>query len=158
MLLTEEDKARKEKFMNKNRMLVAAVVMLAFAMIILVVDRAGINAQSCRIIRLYGEAAPPGNELRIEPNTLLVPKGTCVIWSNWIKAQEVKIVFEEGKKCEDVTDAPTGFKLDAHNCYVASFVSPGGTSSLRFTEEGTFKYEVIADGMVKEEGQIVVKE
>ena len=143
--------------MNRNRILVAALVTLFFAITIFVANQAALDAQSCRIIRLHGEANPTGPTVRIEPNSLLVPKGTCVIWSNWIRAQEVKIVFDDGKKCEDVTDAATGFKLDAENCYVASFVSQGGTSSLRFTEEGRFKYTVTADDTVKKEGEIVVK-
>jgi plastocyanin len=144
--------------MNKNRIVVAALVTLAFALTIFVGSQAPTNAQSCRIIRLYGETEPTAPEVRIEPSTLLVTKGACVIWSNWIKAQEIKIIFEDGKTCEDVTDAATGFKLDAETCYVASFVSQGGTSSLRFTEEGTFKYKVTADAKVTAEGQIVVKE
>lgn len=115
------------------------------------------DAQDCRIIRLYGTAHPT-TTINIEPRIVHIEKGDCIIWSNWIREAEVEIVFEDGKKCDDMTDAATGFKLDAYNCYVTSFVSLGGTSSLRFNEAGSFYYEVKAGGGAREIGKIVVKE
>ena len=140
--------------MNKKRLLISAGLTFVFAMTIFMTNQGAVNAQECRIIRLHGTAAPDVT-IDIEPKTLRISKGGCVIWSNWARASEVQIVFEEGKKCEDMTDSATGFKLDAHNCYVTSFVSIGSTSSLKFNEEGTFDYEVRAGVGIKEKGKIV---
>ena len=115
------------------------------------------DAQECRIVRVWGKEAPPSFALYIEPRTMRVPKDTCVVWSNWVKAAEIQIVFEDGKKCEDVTDSPTGFSLDAANCYVTNFLARGETSSLRFVEEGTYHYAIRAKGGPKEKGKIIVK-
>jgi hypothetical protein len=50
--------------------------------------------------------------LRIEPETFLVSKGDCVAWFNRAEsAEEVKVSFEDGKKCLTGTEAPTGFSL-----------------------------------------------
>ena len=95
-------------------------------------------------------------QIRLEPETILVSKGTCVIWNNWTGAQEVIVKFEEGKKCDDVTDAPVGFKLDAANCFVTDLIPFGGTSSLRFVEEGSYDY-VVEALKAKAKGKIIVK-
>jgi len=47
------------------------------------------------------------------------------------------------------------FKLDAKNCYVTSFISYGGTSSLKLDEAGTFEVEVMTKGDIKAKGKIV---
>ena len=84
-------------------------------------------------------------------------KGTCVVWVNWVRTEEIKITFEDGKTCKDVTDAPLGFKMTEDNCYVTNWVPLGGTSSLRFMEKGTFKYEIEASKGVRERGEIHVQ-
>jgi len=142
--------------MKKSRLwsviAISVLLLLAFSQS----NRETINAQECRVIRLNGTVYPT-TTIRIEPRVVQISKGTCVIWSNWVRTGEVQIAFEEGKKCEDMTDSPVGFTLDAHNCYVTSFVSRGGTSSLMFNEPGTFDYTVKA-GAVTEGGKIVVEE
>ena len=69
------------------------------------------------------------------------------------------VVFEDGKSCVDVTDAPAGFTLNAKSCYVTSWIPFTGTSSLRFMEKGTYTYVVEAKGMQdkKVKGQIIVE-
>ena len=70
--------------------------------------------------------------IRLEPETISISKGTCVIWLNWAAAaQEMKVVFEDGKKCSSVSEASVGFSLDHENCYITSGIPFGGTS--RFT-------------------------
>jgi len=135
-----------------------AVLGLSFlvCMSLLLADSGAVGAQDCRIIRLYGTAHPM-TTINIEPRIVHIEKGDCIIWSNWIREAEVEIVFEDGKKCDDMTDAATGFKLDAYNCYITSFVALGGTSSLRFNEAGSFYYEVKGGGGVREIGKVVVK-
>ena len=89
---------------------------------------------------------------------LSIDQGACVIWVNWGQ-DNVQVKFREGKKCEDVTEGPTGFKLDAENCYVTDFLPLGATSSLKFNEEGTYDYEVTWEnqkGLVAK-GKIMVR-
>ena len=77
---------------------------------------------------------------------------------NWVKARNVQIKFEDGKTCDDVTDAPSKFKMDIKGCYVTSWIKLGGTSSLRFNQAGTFKYSVERDDQgIKTLGTIVVR-
>ncbi len=121
------------------------------------------SAEDSRMIRIFGKAtrgtAETSRFIRMEPEVLTIEKGGTVIWLNWARTAEcLKIVFEDGKKCADVTDAPTGFSMDA-SCYVTSWITMGGTSSLRFTEAGTYEYLVKAPIAGKEHqarGKIVV--
>jgi hypothetical protein len=143
--------------MKRNRRQLTAVgLSVLFVLAMLLVNYNTINGQECRIVRLYG-AAHPKTTINIEPRTVQISKGGCVIWSNWVKDEEVQIVFEEGNKCDDMTDSPVGFKMDASNCYVTSFVTLGGTSSLLFKEPGTFDYVVKAGGAVGEKGKVIVE-
>jgi hypothetical protein len=71
----------------------------------------------------------------------------------------MKVVFEDGKKCSSVSEAPVGFSLDHENCYITSFMPFGGTSSLRFMQEGSYGYTIegpdLPRGKVK--GTILVR-
>jgi len=144
--------------MNKKMLSVAVVLALILALTTLLRNPDTISAQECRLVRLYGGVSANVEEIRIEPSSIFISKGTCVIWSNWVRTDQVKVIFEEGKKCEDVTDAPVGFRLDASNCYVTDSIPLGGTSSLRFNEAGTYKYRVEgAGGVIKATGEITVR-
>ena len=106
------------------------------------------------MIKIQGQ---PGGQvaLKLDPDTVMVNKGTCVIWVNFARADEVQVVFEQGKVCEDVTEAPVGFKLDAKNCYVTNYIPFGGTSSLLFNVPGEFKY-ILKAGGERLNGKIIV--
>ena len=96
--------------------------------------------------------------LYIDPQNLYVDKNTIVIWMNGVPEQEIQVVFEEGKACKDVTANPMGFKLDASNCYVTSFVPYADTSSLQFPESGVFNYIVQTEGgKLRAKGKIEVR-
>ncbi len=113
-------------------------------------------AQDCRVIRIEGIAAH--DVIRIDPETITISKGTCVIWFNRSTAHQVKVAFADGKKCASISDAPTGFSLDHQNCYVTSWIPFGGTSSLRFLEAGTYAYDIQATGeQVEAEGAKVTQ-
>ena len=133
-----------------------------FAISIILGNQQEINAQECRIIRVYGGIEAADNKVRIEPETVSINKGSCVIWNNWAWSKElgekvVLVKFSDGKKCEANTDAPTLYKMDDQNCYVSSYIAYGGTSSLRFTEQGTFEYVVESKDMERAKGKIMVK-
>ena len=64
------------------------------------------------------------------------------------------MIFEEGKKCSSVSNAPVGFSLDHEQCYVTSWIPFWGTSSLRFMEKGTFAYAIeVTGGELGEKGK-----
>jgi len=115
-----------------------------------------VDAKETRVISIRGGVVIDTESIRLEPQTLLIPKGTVVVWNNWVIASEVKIVFKEGKQCQNSTNADTGFGLDAKNRYV-SVILEGRTASLRFTTKGTYRYFVRAGTAVIKEGEIVVQ-
>jgi hypothetical protein len=121
-----------------------------------------ISAIECRVVRIYsGIAAESIRNLSIDPERTTILKDTCVIFVNLSLNPEVMINFKEGKKCEEGTGAPNGFKLDqALGCYVSGFLPKGGTASLWFKEGGTYKYVVQATPQktVVAEGEITVSE
>ncbi len=132
--------------MKKSTVVGMCLVFLLGAISLL--DPAMASAEDSRLIRIFGKpahgTAVVADRIRIEPEVLTIPKGGVVIWLNWARTAEcLKIVFEDGKKCADVTEAPMGFKTEG-SCYVTSWITQGGTSSLRFTQAGTYEYVIKA--------------
>ncbi len=78
----------------------------------------------------------------VEPQFLNVAKGDCVVWINWTRGEDVRVIFREGKKCADMTKSPVKFKPDFSGCYLTDYLGFGETSSLVFVEAGKFDYEV----------------
>ena len=141
--------------MKKPSILFAAGLIVFFAMALMLASQAETVAQEVWVIKIRDV----GHEglLRIEPATVKIPKGMVVAWINMSQKAEPQIVFEEGKKCEAMTEAPTGFTLDQQSCYITDYVTVGGTSSLKFIGEGEFDYEVInREGQIGK-GRIVVE-
>lgn len=98
--------------------------------------------EETRVVRISGSSEGEAF-LKVEPRNLDVIAGDCVVWVNWSKGPEIKVVFKEGKVCHDVTRPRAAFTMDAKNCYVTNYIPYGGTSSLTFKEKGVFNYEVI---------------
>lgn len=148
--------------MTKDILTAGAVFFLLSTMLV-VIDREPVSAQESQLVRIFGGIETGAGELkkpiRIEPPALTVSKGGVVVWLNWARSAEcIQVSFEDGKKCDDVTDAPTGFEISS-GCYVTSWITFGGTSSLRFNEPGTYTYTVEAKtgGQTrKETGTIMV--
>jgi hypothetical protein len=143
--------------MRKNKSVSSTGITLCIALFLLLGVAMPVFAQDCRLIRIQGLATQ--TSIRVEPETLSISKGTCVIWFNRASAQEVKIIFEEGKRCASVSEAPVGFSLDHENCYVTSWIPFGGTSSLRFQESGTYEYVLEAKTVPQKnvKGTIIVE-
>ena len=113
-------------------------VVLILAMIVFVtnVDRSQ-AAEKCEIVQILPNA--------IQPEHLFIHKGDCVVWMNWSRGEDVKVIFREGKKCADISKAPSKFEMDAKGCYVTGYLPFGATSSLLFverSEQGRLDYEV----------------
>lgn len=139
--------------MNKTRLLLtAAGVTVILAVVIFIGNPATIGAaEKCDIVTIRGRD-------NIEPVTLTVKKGDCVVWMNWTRDQDALLSFKEGEKCVRATKTPVGFKMDVPSgCYIASWLSYGQTASLVFTEVGTYKYEIQFKVGGKNSGTIIVK-
>ncbi len=102
----------------------------------------------------------------VEPQFLNVAKGDCVVWINWTRGEDARVIFREGKKCADMTKSPVRFKHDFSGCYLTDYLGFGETSSLVFVEAGKFDYEVefgrVAGGLygltrITTPGSIIVK-
>lgn len=147
-----------------KRALIVTAVFFMLSNTLVLIDHKPIDAEESQLIRIFGGIATGAGELkkpiRLEPPTMTVSKGAVVVWLNWARSVEcVQVSFEDGKKCDDVTDAPTGFEMSS-GCYVTSWITFGGTSSLRFNEPGTYIYTVEAKTggeTRKETGKILVR-
>jgi hypothetical protein len=132
-----------------RRTLIVTALFFALSTTLVLVDHRSIDAQEQQLVRILGGISTGAGELRkpitIEPPTMTVSKGAVVTWLNWSRNTEcVMVSFEDGKTCEDASDAPSGFGMNEKGCYVTSWITFGGTSSLHFTEPGTFMYTVEA--------------
>jgi len=115
------------------------------------------SAQECRMVKISGGGGAMEGKVYIDPEHLTIPKDTCVVWYNRVRTNEVRVKFADGKKCDDVTTAGTGFELDAAECFVTSYIPFAGTSSLNFVESGTFEYVVESSTGVTGKGKIIVE-
>jgi len=138
--------------------LIAGITLLMVSATLFLASPKAVNAQQCEIVRIYATFQPQPST-RLEPETLSIDKGGCIVWLNWGR-DKVKVNFRAGKECQAVTEAPTGFKFDkTQDCYVTDFLSLGGTSSLKFNDSGTYKYEVTWEGKqgVVQKGKVIVR-
>jgi len=123
--------------MNRNKIFLTATgAIFIFTMVILIGNPVTIGAaEKCAIVTIQSHEG-------ISPETLRIKKGDCVVWMNWTHGEDVKVIFKEGKPCQDMTKSAVGFRMDWSGCYVTDYLDYGRTSSLVFNEAGTFKYEV----------------
>jgi hypothetical protein len=133
----------------KKRVVIVTALLFVLSTTFVMIDRETIDAQEQQLVRILGGISTGAGELKkpitIEPPTMTVSKGAVVTWLNWSRNTEcVQVIFEDGKSCDDASDAPSGFSMKADGCYVTSWITFGGTSSLHFTEPGTFTYTVEA--------------
>lgn len=135
------------------------IVASAFA-ILFFLTAGSLFAENASIIQI-GKAAGETKDLTLSPPELFVQKGTVVIWMNGIQGEEIQVVFKDGKACKDVSFSPEykGFSLDSKSCFVTSFIPYAATSSLQFTEKGTFDYTVSnATGRISGKGKVTVQD
>ena len=111
-----------------------AALMLALAMVL---GNPGIVMAQEKCVPVYVRS-----HAGLDPETLNVAKGDCVVWVNWTRGEDVRVIFREGKKCADMTKAPVRFKPDFSGCFLTDYLNFGETSSLVFVEAGRFDYEI----------------
>ena len=149
--------------MNNKKFCELLPIVLTFVLglIIFLVTLDTIHAQEARVVKIYGGSSLSTGDVYLEPQALWISKGDIVIWNNQARTPRVQIVFKEGKTCQKVTRAPTGFKLDkAQECYLTDSIIFGGTASLRFNEQGTYEYlvrDAVETVSVKAKGKVIVK-
>ena len=142
--------------MRKKLFLITTIVSVGLVM--LLASAGNIFAQEAAIVKIWAK----DQTINIDPPLLKVKKNTIVLWMNGILNAEIQTVFEDGKRCMDVTVNPDlkhpGFYMDAKHCFVTSYVPYTATTSLQFPEAGSFEYTVVTmDGKMKAKGRIVVK-
>jgi hypothetical protein len=133
----------------QKRVVIVTALLFVLSTTLVLIDRAPADAQEQQMVRILGGFSAGANELKkpitIEPPVLTISEGGVVTWLNWSRNSEcVQVIFEDGKSCDDSSDAPSGFNMKADGCYVTSWITFGGTSSLHFTQPGTFTYTVEA--------------
>ena len=121
-----------------------------------------VMADDATLIRIHGVGGEKLTGIFINPDVSYIKKDTIVVWLDGVVQEDIKIEFADGKKCKSVTAYQSDFELidlDKERwCYVTSWVSFAGTSSLQFTETGEYDYKVISkDGKVSAEGKLVVE-
>ncbi len=126
-----------------------------------IVNAAEKEDDKCFIVSLRGDASGKTEQvISINPQYVTVPKGSCVVWINWVRGPEISTSFKEGKICDDNTASPVGYRLTpGTGCYVTDYLTEGGTSSLRFMETGDYKYDIFVKGKTAPlvSGKITVK-
>ena len=119
-----------------------------------------VNAGDAVLVKIHsiGEEKPVA--FFVNPTELYIDKGTIVVWLSGVRDQNIKVVFEDGKTCKDVTadNSANFFKLDVKGCYVTNFIPFAGTSTLQFTDSGIFEYVVLSqDDKIKASAKIIVR-
>ena len=143
--------------MNSKKWLTLGGLTCLFVMILLLASQGISNAQygTVRIVRIWWGLGAPSETVVIEPGTTRISQGAVVAW--WNKGrEEAKIKFTQGKECETATAGPTGFMLEAKDCYVASYIPSGGIASLKFDDVGTYEFEISIKDKGTAKGTVVV--
>ena len=118
--------------MKTNKLLIGIGAASIFTLVILLGNPVTIGAaEKCAVVTIQSQEG-------ISPAILHVKKGDCVVWVNWTHGADVKVIFKEGKKCQDMTKSSAGFRMDWNSCYVTDYLEFGRTSSLLFDQIGTF--------------------
>jgi hypothetical protein len=147
-----------------------AVLVMVCAVLLLCSSMA-YAGDGCEFIKVIKERAGGGSSVRISPEKITVPVGTCTVWINFIRDENVQVSFRENaKQCILATDAATGFQeiklKTGEACYYSETLSHGKTASLLWSKPGIYKYtlEIPATtgtiyyvGDIQAEGVIEVK-
>jgi plastocyanin len=143
--------------MEKKRLVFTVGLVFVLALTFLLAKQSTSNASECRIVKIIAFASY--QNVTLDPKTSYLNKGDCVIWFNNAAKSDVKIVFEDGKKCTDVVEASMDFKLDENNCLITkTYLPPRGTASFAFDKEGSFDYVAEVKGTsLKIKGKIIVR-
>ena len=143
--------------MNTGKLvLIIAVFLLAFGLVMGAQNT--VLAVDAQLIQVSSSGEGKMAKLTIDPADAHVKKDAIVIWLSAVQPEEIKIEFADGKKCKSVTAHAVGFDLDQERwCYVTSYVPFAGSSSLQFTEVGTYEYSIYTKEGATAKGKIIVE-
>ncbi len=125
---------------SRRWLLMGLAVGSIFSMTILLGYPEIIVAQAARAQQRHCAVVDINRNSTIEPGTLEIAHGDCVLWLNWGDGAEV--IFNEGEKAKDMTKDPVKFKMDSKGRYVTDYFGRDETASLLFPKKGSFNYEV----------------
>ena len=135
-------------------------LLISISLMLLMLPAGRLWAVDANIIRLHKTQKVKGG-MFIQPPALYVKKDAVVIWMSLVQDEDIQIVFEDGKRCMDVSYSPSKneFSLDTKSCFVHNFLSYASTTSLKFLDTGTFEYLVYTkEGKEKAKGKIIVRD
>ena len=143
--------------MKKKTFFPAVALSLILAIAFIVSTQTTASSTECRVVRIL--AFKTYQDVTLDPKTAYINKGDCVIWFNNAANSDVKITFENAKKCTDVVEASMDFKIDESSCLVTKTYIPNrGTASFAFDKEGSFEYIAEVKGTsLKIKGMIKVR-
>ena len=104
-------------------------------------------AEECQLIQLNLEKAGAGSQINIAPKSITVPVGTCTVWVNFIKDNEVSVSFrEKAKACQSSTESTKEFGLTelkpGESCFLSRPLALGSSTSLIWSQPGEYKYTI----------------
>lgn len=139
--------------MKRGRLLLIGLC-LVLVVAAIFAGSAMVQGAGCSLVTIRGRD-------NIEPLTLSVKVGGCVVWMNYTggatKGQDVRVIFKEGQKCKDMSDQAFGYSMDENKCYVTNWLKYGENGVLMFTKPGALEYEVMFKGGGSTSGTLVVK-
>ncbi len=110
------------------------IISLAAVSIFLIQSHAAVHAEEkCHSVTISSSRT-------IDPVSLTIGRGDCVVWTNW--SDKARITFRDGERCRDNTKSHRDFSLDTAKRYVSGYLTAGDTSSLVFSVEGIYDYEI----------------
>jgi hypothetical protein len=123
-----------------------AAIFLIFASIFIFIGSV-VFAEECQLIQLNLEKAGAGSQINIAPKSITVPVGTCTVWVNFIKDNEVTVSFRDNaKKCQASTVATKEFGLmdlkEGESCFLSQPLALGSSTSLIWSQPGEYKYTI----------------
>ncbi|MBA3030753.1 MAG: hypothetical protein FP816_18340 [Desulfobacteraceae bacterium] len=154
-------KEKEEKMLKSRKFFVVGLVLMMAAGLVLGIQ-GNVCAQDAKLVKIHGVGGDTLKGFFIDPEVTYAKKNTIIVWLDGVAQQDIKIEFADGKKCKSVTAYQSDFNLvdlDKERwCYVTSWVSFAGTSSLQFTEVGEYSYKVISkDEKVIATGKLIVE-
>lgn len=145
--------------MKQKKTCVYRMGIFLLACVFLMMGSAQVFAENCQIIRVDDARSAlktstvsgrslEGVKLRVFPEKVSVPVGTCTIWINWLDAGDIQVSFVEGTKA--CVFSAEGFVQKevkpGESCYIAEKVGKGRTASLTWEKPGEYTYTVEAVG------------
>jgi len=121
----------------------------------IIFSQSEVSATDIHIVKLQAVMKENSEQLVVDPDVLTIGLKDIVIWVNQAPTDELKISFEEGRKCQDVTSPSNHFNLNA-SCYVANWLWSDETASLKFNDVGTYKYQVQTRKGIVKDGKIII--